>query len=400
MKYTICLSLLLALLYVHSEAVVRVSLQKRLQNKDRLTSLENLMKYQHRLKKYLFLNNKNTKEDLQTNLNTAYYGTISLGTPPQNFTVVFDTGSSKLWIPSSYCKSRNVCSTFPIKSFLRVYGIGFYDHKSSTHQLTGKTFQIAYWTGAVAGYLAQDTLTIGNMSVRNQEFGETTLETQAPFGWAQFDGIFGLSFQSLSVQDVVPPFVNMMRQGLVEKGKFSFYLGRNPDDEVGGELVFGGVNEDKVDVKTLKSFNITSDRFWKVKIDGIESEDRKWYTSGCQAIVDSGTSFIVGPADVINDLLYKKIGAVFVKQLGVSAVNCDELDDLPTVNITIGGVKYPLKSSDYVIKFKEREGDVCVPAFSPMNKAKSWILGDVFMRTVYTVFDIENRTVSFGKLKS
>eukprot|EP01018_Ginkgo_biloba_P010104 Gb_24363 [translate_table: standard] len=169
---------------------------------------------------------------LKNYLDAQYYGEISIGVPPQNFTVIFDTGSSNLWVPSSKCHFSLACY------FHSKYKSG----QSSTYQKNGKSCDIHYGTGAMSGYLSQDHVTVGDLVVKDQVFTEATHEPGLTFLVAKFDGILGLGFQQIAVENVMPIWYNMVKQGLVKGSVFSFWMNRNADDEEGGEIVFGGVD--------------------------------------------------------------------------------------------------------------------------------------------------------------
>ena len=146
---------------------------------------------------------------------------ISIGTPPQDFKVVFDTGSSIFWVPSSECNLLTPCRAHHQ-----------YNHsKSNTYVPTGKTFS----SGSVSGLFSQDTVLIENLKVKNQVFGEATNITGLAFLTAKFDGILGLAYPA--VGDLPSIFHNL---GLVKKPVFGFYLNRNlPSPEPGGEFTLG-----------------------------------------------------------------------------------------------------------------------------------------------------------------
>lgn len=78
-----------------------------------------------------------------------YLGKIGVGTPPQEFTVIFDTGSSNLVIPSKSCPTET-CSDKPS------YDSG----KSSTYQANGEEFHIRYGSGKFTGIWSSDTLSV------------------------------------------------------------------------------------------------------------------------------------------------------------------------------------------------------------------------------------------------
>ncbi|KAI3510253.1 hypothetical protein L1887_25786 [Cichorium endivia] len=161
-----------------------------------------------------------------------YYGEIGIGSPPQTFTVIFDTGSSNLWVPSSKC----------------IFSIACYFHnrlkgtKSSTYTKIGDNLQINYGSGSISGFSSKDSVQVGDLCVEDQDFIEVTKEGSLSFVIGKFDGIFGLVFKEISVGDLQPVWYNMIEQGLVREKVFSFWLNRNEADEEGGELVFGGVD--------------------------------------------------------------------------------------------------------------------------------------------------------------
>jgi phytepsin len=165
-------------------------------------------------------------------LDAQYFGEIGIGTPPQNFTVIFDTGSSNLWVPSSKCYFSLACfvhSKYKSKS-------------STTYHKNGKPAAIRYGTGAISGFFSEDHVQVGDFVVKKQEFIEATKEPGLTFLAAKFDGILGLGFQEISVGKAVPVWYNMVKEGLVKEPVFSFWFNRNADDGEGGELVFGGTD--------------------------------------------------------------------------------------------------------------------------------------------------------------
>ncbi|XP_076917789.1 cardosin-F-like [Bidens hawaiensis] len=337
---------------------------------------------------------------------TQYYGEISIGTPPQMFTVVYDTGSANMWVPSSECVFSMSCYVHPKYS----------SRRSNTFKGNGKFAAISYGSGSISGIISKDDVKVGDLVIEEQEFIEATMEPGTVFMNGKFDGILGLGFKEISVGNVTPVWDNMIDQGLVENQVFSFWLNRNFNEEKGGEIVFGGVDPDHFTGNHTYA-PVTQKGYWQFDLGDvlIDSKSKGYCQNGCSAIADSGTSLIAGPTSVVTEI-NNAIGAktfehtqrqskskeLSDRSLGtmeVSIVDCANIASMPNISFVIGGNEFALSPQEYLVK--DGEGN-CVSGFMPLDvpppHGPMWILGDVFMGAYHTVFDYGNLRVGFAKV--
>ena len=318
-------------------------------------------------------------------MNSQYFGIISLGNPAQNFNVIFDTGSSDLWVAGSGCALLSCGLHRKYKS-----------SASTSYIQNGTDFHITYGSGPVSGFQSIDDLNIGGLIVSEQEFAEVTDAKGLGLAYilGKFDGILGLAFPQLSVNKVPTPFMNIMTQNLAPNSVFSFYLGTSDGDK--GELVIGGTDPSHY-TGSINWVPLKSATYWEITLEGIflhkDADADAVPFINQKAIVDSGTSIIAGPFAQV-ELLALKLGAKnFLK--GQYLISCNTTN-LPDVNFRINGKTYSLSPEEYVIS----NGKICLLAIMAINvpapAGPLWILGDVFMRKYYTIFDVKNEQVGFA----
>ena len=302
-------------------------------------------------------------------MNAQYFIEVNVGTPAQTFTVVPDTGSSNLWLYSKKCWSIP-CWTHPL-----------YDNsKSSTYQKNGEAFDITYGSGSVKGSVSQDIATIGDGITATMGFGEVTSVSGISFIASQMSGILGLAYNTISV-DNLDTFVDLAN---VQDKSFAFYLKDTSEESY---MTIPGMDSENFD--TIESHKVVEQKYWALQLNSIAQGTKKIDASKYKAVIDSGTSLLVGPKAIVDPL----IAGIAVKS------DCSNTDTLPDITFTIDSTDYTLTGSEYVLNV---QGE-CLMGIQSMAFPEGFnyfILGDVFMRKYPSYFNLNDNTVSFQVAKS
>ncbi|KAH9484944.1 Pepsin A [Psilocybe cubensis] len=330
---------------------------------------------------------------------SSYFGSITIGTPPQTFNVILDTGSSDLWVP--------IAPYMPL--FQPSQSSSFKASNSMNDQI-----EIDYGSGAVKGTLGSDSVTMGGFTM-SQTF-LTKLTTNLLEGTVS--GIMGLAFSSIASTRATPFWQALSSAGQLSSPELSFFLTRaDPNsqslDNPGGVFTLGGTNSSlftgNIEFNNMPANSQAS--FWLQSLSAVTVNGKSVsITAGDSAIsaIDTGTTLIGGPsADVAAIWAAVPGSSPSLENPGFFGFPCTT--DV-AVTVSFGGKAWPISSQDMNTGPDQPGSSTCLGAIFDLTMGTnipassgnpSWVFGDTFLKNVYTVFRASSPpAVGFAQLSS
>eukprot|EP00930_Biecheleria_cincta_P097653 TRINITY_DN89356_c0_g1_i1.p1 TRINITY_DN89356_c0_g1~~TRINITY_DN89356_c0_g1_i1.p1 ORF type:complete len:416 (+),score=52.23 TRINITY_DN89356_c0_g1_i1:112-1248(+) len=315
----------------------------------------------------------------------AYYGKIQAGSPPQEFTVVYDTGSGNVIVPGASC--GDVACTqhkrFRDSKSSTISRIKCDGSKVSPGESTDLV-TITFGTGSITGSCFTDKICVSSVCT-SANFIVSTEESPQPFSSFAFDGILGLALDNMAQSNEFSMMNRLHRSGSLKEPVFSVFLSDN-DDEL-SEITFGASKPDHMASDLYWVPVATQAGYWEVEIQDIYFDKRPQnICKGCRVAVDTGTSELAGPTDVIEKL-QSKLGQDVCSQ-----------ESMPDLGFAVRGPHgkprilslTPSEYSDQSCSLALMSLDV------PPPKGPLFVFGIPFLQKYYTVYDHENLRVGFA----
>jgi len=321
----------------------------------------------------------------------AYFGNVEVGTPPQSFQVVFDSGSGNLVLPASDCSSeacvahkrydQRASTSARRASCASTEAPGLVDGAGPT---SADDVSITFGTGQIWGKCIDEQVCLGAVCYPGS-FIAATYESNAPFISFDFDGVLGLSLPAMSHATKFNMMERLKVTQLLHQTIYSVFLSAS-DSEV-SEITFGSINSDNMasDLHWVPVSRNTG--YWEVMITDITIDNHpQEICQKCYVAVDTGTSELAGPSDVIGEL---------ANRLQVMT-DCSNFDQLPRLGFLVNDQILNLEPNEYV----DQTTDGCEVSLMPLDvpppKGPLFVFGIPFMEKFYTVYDNVNRQVGFA----
>ncbi|GAA5986916.1 hypothetical protein JCM11641_006591 [Rhodosporidiobolus odoratus] len=329
-----------------------------------------------------------------------YPGAVTIGTPPQTLPVLFDTGSADVWVSSNCGSEGAVTCASPIVCELRLCAAGSYgcfaSGNSTSFHNQSRGVALTYVTGAFEGYLASDTVSVGGLTVKNQNFAVVPHPelTEEPFV-----GIIGLAFSSISKLGKPTFLDNLIKAGELYNNMFSFYFTRDGALR-GSELTLGGTDSTKY-IGGFTRAPVVSESHWTIMTSEFAVDRKLAKKLDVATVVDTGSSVSYMPKSAVK--------AIYAAIPGAYAV------DIANSTITVNGVAHEPSRYEKVFDLDPRDlnlgvvnadkgicaGNLLGVDFE-MGGMKMGLLGIPFLKSWVSLFNLGtgNHDASIGFARS
>lgn len=339
-----------------------------------------------------------------------YYGEVEVGSPPQKFTVIFDTGSGHLLVPSAQCESE-ACKThkkFAAHNSSSAMPVGWADEplKRAEDENDRDTKVINFASGDAVGQFTRDRVCLGGSPLfcATADFIELTEESDEPFKDAEWDGVLGLG-QSISDAPEFNIFGVLAQSATPKMVKpvFAVYLGRHVSDDA--EITFGSVRSERM-ASPLTWVNVSEEGYWQFQFTDFTIDGKpvglctKYGKRQCQAVLDTGSSLMMGPKADLDQLLQLLHFGNDTQQ------NCSSKFKFPKLGFMIDGKTFEMEPDDYMDRSRDeytpKDMELCWAHLMPIGdtgRGPIMVLGMPFLRTFYTAYNMQEKKIGIALAK-
>lgn len=351
--------------------------------------------------------NSSSSTPLENIENIEYLATVAFGSQAKSFSLLIDTGSADIYIPSSsneFCLDFNKELSQYSDQIFPLYDCG----SSETCVETNQTIVLAYDDGVVVTRVVWDEVAIGSdLKVNNQSF----LLAENMEGNFDCAGIWGLGYPNLAQNQNPGIIANLLKAGEIDHYMFGLFLTSNSSD--GSKLIIGGVDDSLIrDPDDIAYFPFIEDISYSISLnsfilDGTFELDMGIVTT---ALPDSGNSEITFPSKVIDQIKdylnnQKNMSCSFVIEEGAedySMLVCEVnlySGKFPNISIGFNGTFIELEPEDYIedCLIFDNLTSLCETNLERSLIDYEIILGDAFLQSFYSIFDLENNRLGLTR---
>ena len=303
-------------------------------------------------------------------LDYSYFSEMTFGSKGYKLYMLLDTGSSDTWVMGSDCKST-ACGNHNT----------FGKANSDTLKVTTKPFSDVYGTGNVTGMIVTDNVQLAGMKVP-LTFGSGSSVSDHFINYPM-DGLLGLG-RPIGATLNAPTYMEaLMDAKLIPANLFGINLQRHSDGSTDGEISFGAPDKSKY-TGDLVYMQTTNKDNWEIPVDDVVVGGVPCKLTGNTAIVDTGTSQLFLPP-LQAKVLFSKIPGSQQADAETYHIPCDTTTKIEMV---FGKVPFSISPADYVGD-PVAGGKLCTCTIFgvKVQTDTQWLLGDVFLKNVYSVFD-------------